>query len=266
MAWFETKFKSQVLGMATTATVIVPQAQTTVSAAKENASQSPSLPVLFLLHGLSDDHSTWGRRTCIERYAEELGIAVVMPEVHRSFYLDTVSGRPYFRYLVEELPGLMRSFFPLASESAKTWVAGFSMGGYGAFRAALLRPDVFSAAVSLSGVMDLDHRIHKTALLPAPEAEALFGPALAIAGTDFDLFHLIAAREQGVAGQRARFLQICGDGDHLLDGNRRFRDAMQQRSFTWSYDEVPGQHNWAYCERMIPHVLAWLAAEDGKCQ
>ena len=105
--------------------------------------ESAALPVLYLLHGLSDDHTAWSRRTSVERYAESAGIAVVMPEVQRSFYTDMVYGLRYFTYIAEELPALCRRLFPLSERREDTFIAGNSMGGYGALKAALRFPERF---------------------------------------------------------------------------------------------------------------------------
>src|SRR4029079_1126758 len=97
----------------------------------------------------SDDDSIWLRRTSIERYVADLGIAVVMPQVHRSYYTDEAYGRPYWTFLSEELPRVASGFFRLSPRREDTFVAGLSMGGYGAFKWALRQPWRFAAAASL---------------------------------------------------------------------------------------------------------------------
>jgi S-formylglutathione hydrolase FrmB len=96
--------------------------------------------VLYLLHGLSDDDTAWLRRTSIERYVSELGLAVVMPQVHRSFYSDELHGLRYWTFLSDELPQLVDSFFHVSTRREDTFVAGLSMGGYGALKWALRQP------------------------------------------------------------------------------------------------------------------------------
>ena len=75
--------------------------------------------MLYLLHGLSDDDTIWLRRTSIERYVAPLGLAVVMPQVHRSFYLDEAHGGRYWTFLSEELPEVVAWFFRV-SRGART--------------------------------------------------------------------------------------------------------------------------------------------------
>ncbi len=111
--------------------------------------------VLYLLHGLSDDASAWQRYTAIETVANEYGLVVVMPSVGRSFYTDQPNGQHYFSYLMEELPQYLSDVFDLAPKREDTLIAGVSMGGYGAVKAALLYPERFFAAASFSGALSL---------------------------------------------------------------------------------------------------------------
>ena len=106
MALFHAHFSSEALAMQCAADVILPDAP---------AKPSRPLPCLWLLHGLSDDHTTWQRRTSIERYADACRLAVVMPCVHRGFYTDMAHGLKYWTFLSEELPARMRAYFPLSS-------------------------------------------------------------------------------------------------------------------------------------------------------
>ena len=107
--------------------------------------------MLYLLHGLSDDHTAWLRYTSIERYATARGLAVVMPAVHRSFYADEAHGHAYWHFVSEELPAIVAAFFRLSERREDTFVAGLSMGGYGALKLGLHHPERFAAVASLSG-------------------------------------------------------------------------------------------------------------------
>ena len=111
--------------------------------------------MLYLLHGLSDDHTAWLRYTSIERYATARGLAVVMPAVHRSFYADEAHGHAYWQFVSEELPRIVAAFFRLSERPEDTFVAGLSMGGYGALKLGLHHPERFAAVASLSGAVDV---------------------------------------------------------------------------------------------------------------
>ena len=118
MAQFDGTVYSASLGMMTAIAVSLPA---------EGREQPGGLPVLYLLHGLSDNHSCWLRRTAVDRYAEEYGIAVVMPEVQRSFYCDMAHGPAYFTYIADELPQICQRLFRLSDKREDTFIAGNSM-------------------------------------------------------------------------------------------------------------------------------------------
>src|SRR4051794_21928841 len=154
MALVRCDFFSDVLGLSTSMTVVLPQA-TSSQIGMTGATTATDAPVLYLLHGLSDDDTIWQRRTSIERYAAPLGLAVVMPQGARSFYTDEAHGNRYWTFLSEELPQLARSFFHLSDRREAPFAAGLSRGGYGAVKWALRPPDRSPAAATLPGVTAL---------------------------------------------------------------------------------------------------------------
>lgn len=252
MALMRCDFFSDVLGVSTSMTVVLPQ-RTTGQVGMSGSGRDGDVPVLYLLHGLSDDDTVWTRRTSIERYVADLGIAVVMPQVQRSFYADEVWGRPYWTFVAEELPVIARSFFRLTARPEETYVAGLSMGGYGAFKLALRHPDRFAAAASLSGVLDLGDRMRSVASEVDPLMwRRVFGDT-PFDGGDNDLFALL----DKVTDPPPLF-QWCGTGDALHAGNVRFRDACAARGVPLTSQFSAGAHEWSHWDDKIRDVLAWL--------
>jgi putative tributyrin esterase len=254
MALVRCDFFSDVLGLSTSMTVVLPQATSSQIGMTGTAGRGAA-PTLYLLHGLSDDDTIWLRRTSIERYAAPLGLAIVMPQVGRSFYTDEAHGNRYWTFLSEELPAIAGSFFHLSDRREDTFVAGLSMGGYGAVKWGLRRPDRFAAAATLSGAVDLvrlqdeDHEPGRVALM-----DTIFG-GRTVAGTDDDLFHLL----ETVDPARAPALYVgCGTEDRLWPHNERFRDTARARGFDVTDDFRPGEHEWGLWDSMIQDVLGWL--------
>ncbi|WP_141505031.1 alpha/beta hydrolase [Paenibacillus luteus] len=256
MAFITCNFHSEVLGLSTSMTVILPQ-QTTTQIGMNNRSSQKLHKTLYLLHGLSDDDTIWSRRTSIERYVAELGIAVVMPNVHQSFYTDMEYGNKYWTFLSEELPAVARSFFPLSDAREDNYVAGLSMGGYGAFKLALRHPDRFAAAGSLSGALDMASHIQDPAFPHmVPYFNLIYG-GKDITGTDEDLLHLLSANSPSMAEKPALY-QCCGTEDFLYKDNLAFRDKCKAVDYPLTYVEGPGNHEWGYWDTHIQHFLAWL--------
>ncbi len=260
MAFFDCHFFSDALALDVSAYVLLPQKTSRkigVAAGESRATH----PTLYLTHGLSDDHTTWIRHTSIERYASAKGIAVVMPAVGRSFYQDMASGPKYWTFISEELPTLMRQFFPLSADREDTFAAGLSMGGYGALRLGLACPQKFAAAASLSGALDYVRRLKEAgkegSRISMPEWFGVAGPELKGEGTDSDLF-ATASRVAAGSGPKPKLYVCCGTEDELLEDSRSFHRHLDAAGYEHHYEESPGAHEWGYWDAQIRKVLDWL--------
>ena len=245
-------FHSHALGMACSCDILLPD-----TVQYPNAQERKNYPVLYLLHGLSDDHTIWQRRTRIESYVTGKDLIVVMPNVHRSFYTNTVSGHKYFDFVAEELPAICKAYFPVSDKREDTFVAGLSMGGYGALKLALTYPDRYAAVASLSGVTLITDRLIRE-VTPARSNEFLhvFGPVEEVAGSGNDLTAL-ADRIIAEKIRKPAVFMACGESDFLLQDNRIFRERYGE-AFNINYMEAPGNHNWDFWDTHIQKVLAWL--------
>ena len=254
MAFFDCHFFSDTLALSVSAHVLLPQAP----AGKRH-------PVLFLLHGLSDDHTMWMRRTSIERYAAARNLAVVMPAVGRSFYQDMASGARYWTFLSEELPVMMRGFFPLSEKREDNFSAGLSMGGYGAMRLALALPERFAAVASFSGALDYVRRLRESdkpqSRIHKAEWNAVAGPGADAEGTGSDLFHL-ARKVAGHPGPKPALWLSCGTEDEIIGDSRAFHTHLDALGFAHHYEESPGAHDWAYWDAQIQRTIAWLPIQS----
>ena len=157
MAVFELTFRAETLDFDQNVTVLLPEPGN-LALAETGKPFRGELPVLYLLHGYSDDHTSWLRRSSIERYLtmdSTRPLVCVCPSVQNSFYTDMEYGWKYYTYLTEELPRLLSRWIRISSKREDTFIAGLSMGGYGAYKIALSHPERFAAAASFSGVLDI---------------------------------------------------------------------------------------------------------------
>jgi S-formylglutathione hydrolase FrmB len=254
MAHLRVDFFSESLALSTSMTVLLPQRTTTQIGMAGAATEEPP-PVLYLLHGLSDDDTIWLRRTSIERYVAPLGLAVVMPQVHRSFYADEHYGGRYWTFLSEELPALVSDWFRVSDRREDTFVAGLSMGGYGAFAWALRQPHRFAAAATLSGAVDVAGLRTSRERPEDPRLfERVFGNRPLAGGPD-DLSALLGAADPTAL---PKLYVGCGTEDALVDDNRAFVAAADKAGVPVTSDFRPGEHDWAYWDTTIQDVLAWL--------
>jgi len=260
MALVHCNFFAHSLGLCVSVDAIIPQPEPEElgTAAGRRRAAARRHPTLWLLHGLSDDHTIWQRRTSIERYVEGRGLAVVMPAVGRSFFADMASGPRYWTFISEELPAIARSLLPLSDERADNFAAGLSMGGYGALKLALRHPDRYAAAATLSGAVDLAGE-HAKAEPGAwqTELQGIFGNLKKFAGGENDTMAL-ATKLARSRGPKPAIFQCCGTEDFLYQANVRFRDHARKIGLKLTYEEGPGSHEWPYWDRMIQRVIEWL--------
>jgi putative tributyrin esterase len=256
MAHIRCDFFSEVLNLSTSMTVILPQ-QTKTQIGMENKQFGTKHQTLYLLHGLSDDDTIWTRRTSIERYVAPLGLAVVMPQVQHSFYTDMKYGNKYWTFLTEELPFIARSFFPLSEAREDNFVAGLSMGGYGAFKWALNHPEQICAAASLSGATDMADLNSRSGIESV--YRLVFGDE-DISGTEHDLFALI--EKNATNKQKPLLYQCCGTEDFLYEDNIRFTQHCKKKGYPLTTSYSPGEHEWGYWDRQIQEILKWLPLKN----
>ncbi|MFO1446614.1 MAG: alpha/beta hydrolase family protein [Opitutaceae bacterium] len=252
MAWITLRWKSALLGKQTSAEVLVPD------------SGPGPFPVLYLLHGLSDDATLWLRRSRIESYVLGLPVIVVMPDGYRSFYTDHVQGPPFARHYGEELPDLVERLLPAGRTRESRAVGGLSMGGYGALRIGLGYADRFgsihchSGAVGWGGHDGVD--AYRAAARDRGWTDAfvdemlrIFGPSPA--GTPHDVVHLAQVAMR--AGNLPRLWLDCGTEDFLIGDNRRLHHTFEASGVAHRYHEFPGAHTWDYWDLHVRDALAF---------
>ncbi len=163
MAVMKIEYYSQVLDMEWGVNVLYPDAN------RVEEPECKDVPVLYLLHGMSGNHNSWLKRTNVERLLRGTNLIVVMPNTSNGWYTDTQYGFDYYTALAEELPQVLKRFFPnMTSKREKTFLAGLSMGGYGCFKLALAT-NRFSRAASFSGALSFQDF--------SPESQNLGTPA-----------------------------------------------------------------------------------------
>ena len=222
-------------------------------------------PVLYLLHGLTQDNNSWIHNTDIERQVRELPLVVVMPNGLRGFYTDSDSD-PAANYESAVVDDMIRNIGErcktIASPAGRV-IAGNSMGGYGAIKLALKHPDKFSAAYSISGALRKGSSDYSSP--PAKEWADLFGPSPT--GGPHDLATLArGAIAQGSVWGRAPLSQLsidCGVDDSMLHESRHFHTVLDELHIPHSYVEEPGGHNWEYWNARVPNLIAWACAALG---
>ena len=252
MALMQVHSFSEALKVQTTVYVIMPEPVQGIGVEAAGKAEPPK--VLYLLHGYSDDHSIWLRRTSVERYAAAHNLAVVMPAVNHSFYCNEVMGERYWDYVAQELPTVMHRFFRLSDKPEDTFVAGLSMGGYGAMKLALSFPERFGAAASFSGAVDIAER---SSVRASAEQTRIFGDVTKIPGSENDLFHLL--EKNAKAPHKPRLYVSCGTADFLYHQHQKFVPAAKDAGWdVTAYEEADVGHEWGFWDREIAKFIPWM--------
>lgn len=279
MAHITFNFHSQVLDFHQTVHLLVPDAN--IYGCLNNGPDKEDIPVLYLLHGLKGAAHTWTSYTSIERYLyeSEKKMVVVMPEMHNNFYTDQAIGWPYLKYVAEELPRIIETYLRVSPKRENTYVAGLSMGGYGAMKIALTYPEKFGFAASFSGALDIvklmqddqEQIVHEGKNLRGKQSdtevvlatkEFIFGPHGSIRGSKNDLYYLL---DQVVKqGKPLPKLYIsCGSADGLFPSAVEMRDRAKALGYQVKFHEERNMgHSWAFWDKEVEKLIRDIIVED----
>lgn len=213
---------------------------------------------LYLLHGLYGSDDIFLANTSIQKFAEDHGIAIVIPCGDNSFYVDNPKAHAYYgEYVGEELLDITRNIFPLSDRREDTYIAGFSMGGYGAIRNGLKYSHNFSKIGMISAALITDDIVGYTSddnVLRSREFyESIFGNLDGIQNSDMDPKHLIET-----CGDIPDIFMACGVDDFLYEKNVDFHDFLKSKGIDATFVEASGEHTWEFCDKYIKEFIKTL--------
>lgn len=254
MGLFKGEFYSTSLKMTTGINVIFPDHSNDVDPIVEGEPK-----VLYLLHGLAANVDEWIRFSKIEYYAKKYNFIVIMPEVQRSFYCNNKLGVNYFDYVADELPQICAKWFNINTAKENTFIAGESMGGYGAVKIGLSRPNQYEAIASLSGVLDYENFSKMVHEGKWPDMDPRELDILEDQITPIELLKVVSRLKE-----KPRIIQLCGTSDFLYEGNKNFLEVMEENGYPHMYLEGPGDHEWPYWDKAIQYAIMYFLNLDYK--
>ena len=213
---------------------------------------------LYLLHGLYGSDDIFLANTSIQKFAEDHGIAVVIPCGENSFYVDNVNAHAYYgEYVGRELLDITRNIFPLSDKREDTFIAGFSMGGYGAVRNGLKYSENFSKIGMISAALITDDIVDYTSddnvLRSRQFYESVFGNLDELEGSDMDPKHLIETTDD-----IPDIFMACGADDFLIEKNEDFYEFLKSRNVNADFIKAEGEHTWEFCDRYVKEFISRL--------
>ncbi|MDO4459376.1 MAG: alpha/beta hydrolase family protein [Clostridia bacterium] len=225
---------------------------------------------LYLLHGVFGNYTDWVSGTRIQRWADEKDLIVIMPSGENKFYVDNPhSGDNFSKFIGEELVEFTRKTFPCSEKPEDTFIAGLSMGGYGALTNGLKYNETFgsvatlSAALILNGAYASEYDESGWTLGNRYYYESFFGPIEKLEGSDKDYYALIDNLVKD--GKKIPNLYMCcGTEDTLFPENERYHKHLEKLGVEHTWDIGPGVHDWNFWDSYIQNVLAWLPLDNAE--
>lgn len=268
MALIQVNFVSQTLMRTVPIQVILPVDKFTFSSGISEL-KDKSFKTLYLLHGVFGNYTDWVSGTRIKRWAEEKDLAVIMPSGDNAFYVDQPAGNNYYgEFIGKELVEITRNMFHLSRRKEDTFIAGLSMGGFGAIRNGLKYHNTFGYIAAFSAALVLEDGLNKDyddpfMLNNRSYFEFCFGDLEKAINSDKNPKYLV----KKLIEQNIEFPDIymsCGTEDPLLTANLDFKDLLEGNNVPVTFEEGPGGHDWEFWDKYIKRALDWLPLEDKK--
>ncbi len=215
-----------------------------------------NVPLVILLHGVYGSHWGWALQGGAHRTAARLIRSGDIPPMVLAMPSDglwrdgsgyvTHGGRDFEAWIVREVPLAVRAATGAVGAGSPQFLAGLSMGGYGALRLGARHPDRFRAVSGLSSATHLD------------QLHPFLGEDLAEIETEVEDPGVLHAMLRAARLPAVRF--DCGTDDSLLAGNRELHRELELRGVAHTYVEHPGGHTWEYWEEHLPETLLFFAS------
>ncbi len=265
MALITASFMSKSLMRTVPVNIIMPTDKMTFPGQPEPSNEPKKL--LVLLHGIIGNYTDWVTGTRVQAFAEAHDLAVVMPSGDNKFYCDSsVTGDRYGTFVAEDLVGFMRKTFNVSDKREDTFIAGLSMGGFGAIVNGLRHPETFSCIAGLSSALIKQGILSATdgprQMMTATQYCAMFGlsDVKDYEGSDSD-YEALADRVAGDPNKPKIYL-CCGLQDGLLAPNQAYRDKLVGLGYDVTWAESEGGHTWEFWGEYIEKVINWLPLSD----
>jgi len=255
--------KSTVLGKDVNYTVYLPA---------DYASSERTYPVVYLLHGFTDDNTGWLQFGEVNRYADKAiaegtipPMIIVMPNGDSSFYINSYDGKEnYEDFFVNEFMPAVEKTFRIKAEKKYRGIAGLSMGGYGTLIYSLKHPDLFAAAAPFSAAVWDDDAI---STMPDQNYNIVIGKLFGrdlkgkarLTKTWYENSILkIVADKKADELKKVRYWIDCGDDDFLTKGNCLLHIVLTEKNVPHEYRVRDGAHNWTYWRTGITDALQFI--------
>lgn len=228
------------------------------------------MPVLYLLHGYGGGEQDWTNAGVVAiadtvfAEADAVPLLIVMPGAGNSWYVDSARHGDWDRAVAVDLPDAVDATYPTDARRAGRFVAGLSMGGYGALRLGVRHADNFRAAAALSPAIfeDVEHAGEFPNFQIGFFSGAFGEPLDPAAFNERNVFAPLAAIGRASTGRPSDFYLMTGDHDSfgLWRGTLRFFQAARKAGHAAELRVHDGDHEWRLWRNELAPVLRWIGA------
>lgn len=269
MALLTCNFESEYLNGNTEICVILPDWDKEITP-EEFYRERKEYKVLWLLHGGGGDYSDWIRKSKIELYACENNLAVVTFSACNSMYTNWRNfgkGMNYENFFFEELMPLVYGWFPVSDQKKDNFIAGLSMGGAGALKYTIMKPELFEKCACLSasgkkfdlGYVDDNDRSSPVQAQPKNAIADAGGIERFYYSDDNIRYRLKMLAEEERLDSLPPIFMSCGEADHHFGEFLDFRDYANDLGVTITYESVPGyKHEWRFWDFAIQQAFGFF--------
>jgi S-formylglutathione hydrolase FrmB len=226
-----------------------------------------AFPVLYLLHGGQGSFRDWltlpPDKLLLHKLADQYDVVIVTPEGGAtSYYFDSPLQKEsqFETFISKEVIAKVESLYHVMREKKGRIIAGLSMGGHGAMFIAARHPELFAAAGSMSGVMNINTKTWKVpeafARLRAENFAKLLGAPKDTLNPYLD--YTIIGMTDKLKANDVKLIFDIGVDDFLIDTNRELHRRLVENGTPHDYIERPGKHEWAYWQNALPFQLLFF--------
>lgn len=233
-----------------------------------------SYPILYLLHGFTDDEGGWTQYGEVKKIADSMmgdvnvtDMIIAMPDGGVSLYVNSYDGKvQYEDFFIKEFMPTVEAEYRVRAQKRFRAVAGLSMGGHGTLMYAIKYPELFAAAAPLSAAVIKSEDLVK---IPQGNYDGYHGPVYGKGNvgegrlTDHykansTLFLVESTDPEKL--KTVRWYIDCGDDDFLIKGNMALHALMLDKGIPHEFRVRDGAHNWTYWRASLPEVLKFVSA------
>lgn len=226
------------------------------------AKSKSAFPVMYLLHGAYGHFSDWLKNTpnkkLVQSLSDQYNIIIVMPEGETfSFYLDSPvnKGSQFETFITQEVIQKVDKTYRTISNRTGRVITGLSMGGHGALYLSAKHPDLFCAAGSMSGAVDMSTMLNRES---SAQVVKLMQPVFGDKSDNSEMYaqYAVMGMLDKLKANKLALIIDCGVDDFLIEPNRELHRRLVYNKVDHDYTERPGAHTWEYWENSLPyHVL-----------